>query len=292
MPQLYLGDALVWTEANYALLSTTIVEQNQFANAFVVVRVSLRAGFIGSQAVHFLPPFNQDPERELMCASQQPPISACTICMGPIRERRHENIGGMRSEQDMSCSLFHCPTCRDNRPTGPFFLCEFCITAKICPFLIPEPDDHVRHNDTFARVWGAYYGPSPVCVHKGFVRNTLVDTLFMLFNPHEFIAGARAFLDFYLNATWHESFAPRHLIDLCSPGKSKELWAAFYEHFIMNAHCPRVRMVVYAIQCALNTGPVLRRYGSSLPTKGREVFLQGDLRSRYNQRGVRVCIVW
>ena len=49
-------------------------------------------------------------------------------------------------------------------------------------------------------------------------------------------------------------------------------------------------MVVYAIQCALNTGPVLRRYGSSLPTKGREVFLQGDLRSHYNQRGVRVCI--
>ena len=286
MPELYLGDALVMTETNFSLLSTTIVEQSLFANAFILVRLSLRCGFIASQAnVQF--PFNQEPERTLICASQQPPISICAICLGPIRERRHANLGGVRAEQDMLCSLFHCPTCRALRPTGLFLLCEFCIKAKVCPFQITE----ARNNtDSLIRLYSYCFGSTPVCVHKGFVRNTLVDTLFMLFNPHEFIAGARAFLDFYLNATWHESFAPRHLIDLCSPGKSKELWAAFYEHFIMNAHCPRVRMVVYAIQCALNTGPVLRRYGSSLPTKGREVFLQGDLRSRYNQRGVRVCI--
>ena len=289
IPQMYLGDALVLTEVNYCLLSTTIVEDSMFANAFIQIRVSLRSGFIGSQGKVSIP-FNLEPERSLLCGTQQPPISICAICMGPIRERRHANLGGVRLDQDMSCSLFHCSVCRSLRPTGPFLLCEFCIHTKVCPFGIPEPSEAVLSNPFLARLWSAYFGKSPVCVHKGFVRNNLVDTLFMLFKPHEFVAGARAFLDFYLNATWHESFAPQVLLQLRAPEKSKQLWAAFYQYFITNAHCPRVRMIVYAVQCALNTGPVLRRYGSNLPTKGREIFLQGDLRSQYNQKGFRVCI--
>ena len=293
MPELFPGQVLLFTETAYSLLSTTMVEANLWANAFALVRLSFRAGFIGSQPTLFVP-FNEDPERALHSGSQQPPICACAICMGPIRERRHGELGGVRSEQDMNCSLFHCAICRSfsSPNTRPFVLCEFCIAAKICPFQIPLFSDiSTSVMSSLGQAWSNYFVSSPVlCVHKGFVRNSLVDTLFLLFNPHEFVAGARIFLDFYLNATWHESFAPKVLVDLLENGETREMWGAFYQYFIQNAHCPRVRMVVYAVQCALNTGPVMRRDGSAVPTKGREIFLQGDLRSNYNQSGVRKCI--
>ena len=193
----------------------------------------------------------------------------------------------------MQCSLAHCSVCRYDRPDGPFFVCEFCVRSRVCAFSIDYDSIStvpLHHGSSLRRACLSYLGPIRTCVHSGFTRNDLVDTLFLLIKPHEIIAGARCFLDFYLNATWHDLFAPLDLKDLRAQGKMQELWPSFYQIFIQNSQCPRVRLITYALQCALNTGPVLRGEGSRVPTNAREIFMQGDLKSRYNDHGLRKCI--
>ena len=68
------------------------------------------------------------------------------------------------------------------------------------------------------------------------------------------------------------------------------MWLTFYDTFILNSQCPRVRMTCYAIQCALDIGPVLRAVGSRVPTSCRELYLLGDLESGYNQLGLEKCV--
>ena len=216
----------------------------------------------------------------------------CVVCFGPIRERRHPPLGGARAQQEMTCSLWHCKECRTANPTGRFYLCELCARSKLGTFKInTQALSEASYRFAVQLACRNYVNWPMVCLHNEWVRNDLVDTLFLLIKPKELIAGAAVFLDFYLNGTWHELFAPPRIQEVFQSGQSDEMWSAFYQTFIQNSQCPRVRMICYAVQCALDTGPVMRHRGSRLQQCNREVFLSGDLRSNYNKHGLQQCIV-
>ena len=292
MPEIRPGHVLVFTELPYCYLSTTKCEEGLYANAYCVIRVSANAGYIGSNP-QFARMVNSQAEHLLQSSSQQPPISKCVVCKGPIRERHHGILGGPRHLQDMACSLFHCVACRQENPWGEFYLCEVCVRSKLSPMLFNET--HVMsqppNQSALRNACEAYFSSPKVCCHDNLFRNDLVDTLFLLIKPNEIIAGSRVFLDFYLNATWHEAFVPPLVRGYFDAGRMQELWPAFYQCFVANSECPRVRMICYAVQCAMNTGPVMRRQGTSLPTYAREIYFSGDLRSRYNRHGIDACVV-
>ena len=292
IPEVCPGHVMVFTEIPFCFLSTTKSEEGCLSNAWVVIRVSAKAGYIASNSPCQVF-FNDSAEHLLLLSTHQPPVTMCVLCKGPIRERRHGVLGGPRDLQNLDCSLFHCVTCRLQNPMGEFYLCEFCVRATLSPFSINEA--HVMskppHQCALRLACEKYYSNPPVCSHNDLRRNNLVDTLFLLIRPHELIAGARVFLDFNLNATWHEAFVPKRVRDCFDDGKMQDLWTAFYQCFVENSQCPRVRMTCYAIQCAMNASPVMRRQGTSLPTHAREIYFSGDLRSRYNRHGIDVCII-
>ena len=291
IPVLTGGEVMVFTQHSFSLLSTTHCVEGLYSNAFIVIRVSSKSGYNGSHPESRYHE-NEHAETFLRSSTAQPSVMNCVVCMGPIRERRHGLLGGPRDQQNLQCSLFHCVTCRNTNPFGNFYLCEFCVRSKLSPFqnqnahVMSQGDLTIASTSTFVQYFSSAIG----CRHDTFGRNDLVDTLFLLIRPNELIAGAIVFLDFYLNSTWHEGFAPELLQDTFDAGKMQELWPTFYQCFVQNSQCPRVRMTCYAIQCAMNTGPVMRRQGTRVPTYARELFLSGDLRSSYNKHGIDKCI--
>ena len=271
-----------------------MTEVNHVCHAFIVVRFSLKLGYIASKKPK-LPPFDARPDEWLLSSTSQPPLRNCVVCRGVIRERRHGDLSGDRSRTDHFCSLPHCTSCRKDFPSGPYFICEFCALTKLGPCTINEHDISV--NESFGNVLrlacSEYFSSSKatVCRHQDAVTNDLVSTLFLLVDARELQAGAKFFRDFFAYGTWHQSFAPSSVLHTFEQKQNDQVWDAFYKEFCANAHCPRVRIVCYAMQCALDTGPVLRARNSNLKRKSREIYFGGKLTSSYNVDGFEHCVL-
>ena len=290
IPALSRNDIVVLTSTPYCLLSTTVAEVNHLAHAFIVVRLSLNCGYI-TKFNPSLPPFDATPEDWLLSSTSQPPIRKCAVCKGRIRERRHGDLSGDRSRTDHDCSLAHCQSCRKAFPRGPYYLCEFCILTKLGPCDITH--EMVRGDNPVRLACSSYFSLNNplICVHQDAHRNDLVSTLFLLLHPRELQAAAKFFRDFFTFGTWHETFAPPTVIEAFDQKHNRDLWDSFYQEVCANAHCPRVRLVCYAMQCALNTGPVLKQRGSSLRSKSREIYFSGKLTNKYNTDGFHSCVL-
>ena len=290
IPELSPNDIVVLTNTPYALLSTTVAEVHHVGHAFIVVRLSLFCGYI-VKVKPILPPFDATPEKWLLSSTTQPPIRNCVLCKGRIRERRHGDLSGDRSRTDHGCSLPHCHTCRKAFPSGPYSLCEFCVITKLGPC---EITNQMIHGNTAVRFACSNYfsvDKASVCVHQDARINDLVSTLFLLIHPRELQAAAKFFKDFFTFGTWHDSFAPPSVLEAFKRNRNRDLWNSFYQEVCANAHCPRVRLVCYAMQCALNTGPVLRHPSSSLRNKSREIYFRGKLSNKYNTDGFLGCVL-
>ena len=294
IPDLLPNDFVVMIDTPYALLSTTVTEGGHVSHAFIAVRLSVTSGYIAKMKPS-LPPFDVRPEEWLLSSTSQPPIRKCVVCHGMIRERRHGDLSGDRSRLDHWCSLPHCATCREDFPSGPYYICEFCVITRLGPCTLTE--DLVNANQSFGNVVRraclTYFvsGVGRVCLHQNAVRNDLVSTLFLLIDVRELQAAASFFRDFFVFGTWHQTFAPSSLIEIFDEKRNNELWSAFYKEFCSNAHCPRVQVICYAMQCALNTGPVLRARNTSLQTKSREIFFRGKMNNQFNVDGFEKCVL-
>ena len=287
------NDYVILTDTPYALLSTTVTEVNHVCHAFIVLRFSIQSGYIATMKPK-LPPFDARPEELLLLSTSQPPIRNCVVCRGVIRERRHGDLSGDRSKSDHDCSLAHCTSCRKDFPNGPYYLCEFCVLTKLGPYSINEID--ISANESFGNVLrlscSHYFSSNyaTVCRHQHALQNDLVSTLFLLLDARELQAAARFFRDFFAFASWHQTFAPASIIQTFEESHH-QVWNAFYKEFCANSHCPRVQVACYAMQCALNTGPVLRARTSHLHRKSREIYFDGKLSSAYNVGGFEECVM-
>ena len=154
----------------------------------------------------------------------------------------------------------------------------------------------ISANESFGNVLrlacSSYFvsGQAPICVHQNAIRNDLVSTFFLLVDSRELQAAATFFRDFFAFGSWHQHFAPVSVVEAFNQKHNDRMWNAFYKEFCVNAHCPRVQLVCYAMQCALNTGPVLRAQSSKIHTSSREIFFAGKLTSTYNKNGFEKCV--
>ena len=296
VPDLSPGQVLLLTVTPFCLLSCTNTETGELSSPFIFVHISSVYGHVLTKGCgSFGDVLNDLPEKWLLSTTDIPPIRSCVICCGAIRDRRHGDLSGDRSRSDHGCLSYHCGMCRASNPTGPYFLCEFCVLTTLGPCFISEDD--VLRDATFGNSIGvacsSYFkdGHNRTCVHVNPVSNNIVDNLFLIFRLTELRAAAKFFRDFFRHGTWHESFAPQSLKQMFENGHSQDLWEAFYQIFCANSHCPRVKAVCYAMQCALNIGPVLRRIHARVEKRSRELFLCGDLASKYNEDGFYQCVL-
>ena len=294
IPFLDSGQALIFTETPFALLSTLQTQGGELASSFILMRVCLREGCLSSNNPMALRAeiWNPGPENWLQSATIQPPVALCCVCHGYIRERRHGDLSGSRDvNRDYNCSGFHCATCAVRRNGLGHMVCELCMNVSQTTVRVIDAEAFSggNGNDVLATISQYFLSNTNTCFHNGFIRNDIVDTLFLLIKPSELQTAAKAFRTFMMKGTWLLALIPDNVGDLITRNLFDELWPAFYEEIFMNAHCPRVVALAYAIQCALNTGPLVQRQGRC-HASSREIFFSGSLKTAWNRRGMRECV--
>ena len=299
IPSLTERDVVVFTETPYSLLSTLWAQRPLVTSAFFLFHVYVNGASVSTSTISArsaMPTqiWNVGPEEWLQTATTQPPVTTCCICRGYIRERRHGDLTGFGCrdlDRDHGCTGFHCTTCRQQKPHGPFMVCEFC--SRVVRIELPSIDDknfaNPVNDDVVSAACQHMISPSTICVHNTFNKNDIIDTLFLLIKPSEIMAAAASFRDFTLKGSWIADLLPDNVAELISLDENDKLWPAFYQVFYLNAHCPRVVAVCYAIQCALDTGPLLATRRKQKPLE-RELYFAGPMSSYWNERGMRECV--
>ena len=294
IPSVSTTDALVFTETPFTLLSTLQTEGGRLSSSFILIRACLTEGFHSWMNWSTFGPevWNAGPENWLQSATIQPPVALCCICRGYIRERRHGDLAGSRDlSRDHNCTGFHCTACAVKDIRGGNMVCELCMNVEHGP--VPEFDAALfRVSDAqnfMLRASQHFIGKLSPCWHNSFSKNDLIDTLFLLIRPSELQVAAAAFRDFILNGTWIAALVPDNVGELVDQKRFDELWTAFYQSIFLNAHCPRVVALSYAVQCGLNTGPLMQRQDRCRASE-RELFFSGSLHSNWNQRGLHECV--
>ena len=294
IPMITTMEAVIFTETPFTLLSTLQTDGGQLSSSFIMIRACLTDGFTSSMNPHFFGPevWNAGPENWLQTATIQPPVALCCICRGYIRERRHGDLSGSRDvNRDHQCTGFHCTACALQNVAGGHMVCEMCMNVQHGP--LPQIDVtlfHARDDTNFNfRVQQHFFSEKSPCFHSHLRNNDLIDTLFLLIRPSELQVAAAAWREFLMNGTWIASLIPDKVSELVTLNRFEELWPAFYQEIFLNAHCPRVVALNYAMQCGLNTGPLMQRQDRCRASE-RELFFSGSLRSNWNHRGIHECV--
>ena len=286
MPNCNKFKFLIFSEIPFCFLSTTYTCGNSVASSFLLMRFSLRRGFFHRMLLSLdggCIPWNVTPETFLLESARQPPVLQCVLCRGWIRERRHGDLTGQgaRDRLDHGCTGKHCSECRAEVPRGPFSLCELCVGVGIGP---------ARFTPSDLPIINAMQLQQHVCLHVNPSQNDIFLLLFQLIRPEEIKAAANFFSQFFLQGSWIADLAPDEVIENFRAGQMDQLWHSFYRHHVVNAFCPRVLAACYGMQCALDTGPVLARFGSKLAANSRELYFAGMLTLPRNDKGMRQCV--